>query len=177
LFASVTASLEVDAGRLRDVRDDVRRDALPRRDLGADAEPQALLAEVRAPRPAHDHRLDRVRARGDAQLAVAVERDRADVALVETVRAEQLVGRRLQLVDRVRNVHVQEARRVVQALHVLAEAEDRRPLRRVVAADALEDARAVVEPVDADVDLRVGPVDELAVHPDLLGLLHRALLG
>jgi hypothetical protein len=29
--------------------------------------------------------------------------------------------------------------------------------------------------VDADVDLRVGPVDELAVHPDLLGLLHRAI--
>ena len=29
---------------------------------------------------------------------------------------------------------------------------------------------AVVEAVRADVDLRVGPVDELAVHPDLLGL-------
>ena len=61
----------------------------------------------------------------------------------------------------------------MQALHVIAEAEHRRALRRVVAADALEDARAVVQAVDADVDLRVGPVDELAVHPDLLGLLHR----
>ena len=30
-----------------------------------------------------------------------------------------------------------------------------------------------MEPVDADVDFRVGPVDELAVHPDLVGLLHR----
>jgi hypothetical protein len=30
--------------------------------------------------------------------------------------------------------------------------------------------------VHADVDLRVGPVDELSVHPDLLGLLHGALL-
>ena len=64
----------------------------------------------------------------------------------------------------------------MQALHVLAEPEDGRPLRRVVAANALEDARAVVEAVHADVNLRVGPVDELAVHPDLLGLLHRALL-
>src|SRR5581483_3708209 len=37
-------------------------------------------------------------------------------------------------------------------------------------------AGSVVEAVDADVDLRIGPVDEVAVHPDLLGLLHRALL-
>ena len=53
------------------------------------------------------------------------------------------------------------------------EAEDRGALRRVVAANALEDPGAVVQAVDADVHLRVGPVDELAVHPDLLGLLHR----
>jgi hypothetical protein len=29
-----------------------------------------------------------------------------------------------------------------------------------------------VEPMGADVDLGVGPVDELPVHPDLLGLTH-----
>ena len=50
------------------------------------------------------------------------------------------------------------------------------PLRRVVAADALEDAGAVVEAVRADVDARVVPVDELAVHPDLLGRPARCLL-
>ena len=55
---------------------------------------------------------------------------------------------------------------------MVAQAEDRRAVRRVVAADALEYAGAVVEPVRGDVDLRVRPVDELAVHPDLLGLLH-----
>ena len=54
--------------------------------------------------------------------------------------------------------------------------EDRGPLRRVVAADPLEDAGAVVEAVRADVDARVVPVDELAVHPDLLGGLHARLL-
>ena len=47
------------------------------------------------------------------------------------------------------------------------------PFGGLVAADALEDAGAVVETVDADVNRRVRPVDELAVHPDLLGLLHR----
>ena len=55
-------------------------------------------------------------------------------------------------------------------------AEDRRALRRVVAADALEDAGAVVEAVRAHVDARVVPVDELAVHPDLLRGLHVRLL-
>ena len=57
---------------------------------------------------------------------------------------------------------------------MVGEPEDGRPLRRVVAADALEHAGAVVEAVRADVDARVVPVDELAVHPDLLGGLHVA---
>ena len=42
-----------------------------------------------------------------------------------------------------------------------------------VAADALEDSGAVVQAVRADVDPGVRPVHQLAVHPDLLGLLHR----
>ena len=79
--------VQVDAGRLRGVRDDVRRDPLPARDLRADARPERLLAEVGAPRPRHDRDLDRVPARRDAELAEAVEGDRADVALGEAVRA------------------------------------------------------------------------------------------
>ncbi len=166
--------VEVHARRLRGVRDDVRRHALPGRDLRADARLQALLTEVRRPRPAHDHDLDRVAARGDTELAVAVERDRPQVALGQPVRADQLVARRLELLDAERDLHVEELRRVVEALKVLVQAEDRRPFRCLVAADPFEDAGAVVQPVHADVDLRVGPVDELAVHPDLFGLLHRA---
>ena len=42
----------------------------------------------------------------------------------------------------------------------------------LVGADALEDPGAVVQAVRADVDRRVRPVHELAVHPDLLGLVH-----
>ena len=42
--------------------------------------------------------------------------------------------------------------------------------RRLVGPDAFEDAGAVVQPVRADVNRGVGPVHELAVHPDLLGL-------
>ena len=45
----------------------------------------------------------------------------------------------------------------------------------LVAADALEDAEAVVQRVRQDVDLGLVPGDELAVHPDLLDLVdHRA---
>src|SRR5207253_10568760 len=67
--------------------------------------------------------------------------------------------------------------RVVQALHVVAETEHGRAFGRVVAADALEHAGAVMEAVNPDMNLGVGPVDELAVHPDLLGLLHPRLLS
>ena len=169
--------VDVDAGGLRDVRDDVRRDALPGRDLGADAGLLGSLAEIRRPRPAHDHGLDRVATRRDAELAVAVERDRPDVALGEPVRADHLVAGGPQLVDRVRDLHVEQARRVVQPLDVVAEPEDRGALGRVVAANAFEDAGPVMQAVDADVNLGVGPVDELAVHPDLLGLLHHRLLS
>ena len=46
------------------------------------------------------------------------------------------------------------------------------PFVGLVAANPFEHAGAVVEPMGADVDRRVGPVDELAVHPDLVGLAH-----
>ena len=82
--------VEVDAGRLGHVRDRVRADPLPGRDLDADPVLHPLVAEVRAPGPAHDHGLDRVAGRGDAELAVAVEADRAQVALGQAVDADQL---------------------------------------------------------------------------------------
>src|SRR6476659_9355961 len=55
--------VQVDAGRLRDVRDRIRPDALPGRDHRPDARGLALLAEVGAPWVGHDHDLDRVRPR------------------------------------------------------------------------------------------------------------------
>ena len=55
---------------------------------------------------------------------------------------------------------------------MVGQAKDGRAGRRLVAADALEDARPVVQAVGADVDRRLIPVDELAVHPDVRGRLH-----
>src|SRR4029077_15037063 len=85
-------------------------------------------------------------------------------------------GRRLQLLDRVREFEVEKLRGPLQPLEVVGEAEDGRAAIGLVGADPLEDTRAVVQAVGADVDGRVGPVDQLAVHPDLLRLAHLRLV-
>jgi hypothetical protein len=77
-----------------------------------------------------------------------------------------------ELAGRVPERQVVELRRVREPIEVLAVAEDRRPAVGVIAADALEDPCAVVEPVAEYVDLGVVPCHELAVHPDPLTLLH-----
>ena len=71
-----------------------------------------------------------------------------------------------------RDRHVVELGRLEEAVEVVGVAEDRRADLGVVAADALEDAGAVVQAVREYVDLRVLPGDELAVHPDEVRLLH-----
>ena len=59
---------------------------------------------------------------------------------------------------------------------MLGQPEDGTAFRRLVRADSLEHAGAVVEAVRPDVDLRVGPVHELAVHPNLFEFLHEEFL-
>src|SRR6185437_5885282 len=71
-----------------------------------------------------------------------------------------------------RDRHVVELGRLEEAVDVVEVPEHRGADLGVVAADALEDARAVVEPVREYVNLRVLPLDELAVHPDEVRLLH-----
>ena len=67
-----------------------------------------------------------------------------------------------------------DVRRGEEPVDVLGEAEDGRAVRGLVAADPLEDPEPVVQRVGEHVDGRVLPVHELAVHPDLRGLLeHR----
>ena len=73
---------------------------------------------------------------------------------------------------RVGHGHVVELGRAQQPVDVLGVAEHRRPELGVVAADALEDAGAVVQAVRQDVDLRVLPGDEVSVHPDEVGGIH-----
>ena len=62
---------------------------------------------------------------------------------------------------------------------MVLEAEDRgAPVVGAVGADPLEGRGAVVEGVRQDVDFRVVPGDEPAVHPDVLKLFdHKVILG
>ena len=77
-----------------------------------------------------------------------------------------------ELVDRVLEWQVVEPRRRFQALEMVAMAKHGRALLGLVAADALEDPGAVVQPVGENMDLGVLPSDELAVHPDPFRLFH-----
>ena len=76
--------VHVVAGRLRQRRHRVVVVARPRRDLHAHALADRVVAEVRAPRPARDRHVDLARQRVEPHLAVAVVRDRPDVARRQT---------------------------------------------------------------------------------------------
>jgi hypothetical protein len=122
------------------VRDDVRADPFPGRDLRRDALRLAVLAEVRAPGKAQDHDVDGIAHRRHAEFSEAVESKRADVAGRIAVDRDDLVSRGPQLVERVREIHVEQPGRVLEASEVLLQTEDGRALGRVVAANALEHA-------------------------------------
>jgi hypothetical protein len=160
------------------VRDErLAADPTPGRDAGADAVGLALLAEVAAPLPGGQRDVDRRVEREQAHRAVAAVDQRADVAGALAVAADELEGRLAQLLRRVRDVHVVQRGGLEQPVDVLLVAEHRGALGLgVVAADALEDPGAVVQPVGEHVDLRVLPRDELAVHPDEVRCVHACLL-
>jgi len=61
---------------------------------------------------------------------------------------------------------VEDLRRAEEAIGVIAQAEDRRPLVGLVAAYPFEHAHAVVQRVREDVRGRVAPRHHLAVKPD-----------
>jgi hypothetical protein len=73
-----------------------------------------------------------------------------------------------QFVQGVRDVNHQDLATVEQALHVLAEAENRDAVGRLVGADSFKRSGAVVQRVAQHVCRRLLPINEHAVHPDLL---------
>jgi hypothetical protein len=63
-------------------------------------------------------------------------------------------------------VHAINLGGIQKPLHVLFQAEDRRPTLRVVASDTFEDARTVVENMRHHMHARVVPLNELAIMPN-----------
>ena len=179
-------AVDVLAGGLRRGGQRVLRVAAPAAHLHPDPLLQRILAEVGAPRPHRDRDVDGRLQRVHADLAVPTERERPDVARLQVVRADDLLRGVLHGLGREGDVQVVELRAAVQALEVLVQVPDGGAAYGLVSPDAFEDAAAVVQRVAEHVDLRVAPVHQLAVHPDLLDLgdrhrrtswCRRALIG
>ncbi len=104
-----------------------------------------LGPEVSAPGPRRDGDVHRRADRGHAHFLRAVERDRADVAGVVLVGAHDLLLRFDERFPAVGDLHHVDVGRVEQALGVVGEPEDRRPIDGLVGAHALEYREAVVQ--------------------------------
>ena len=105
-------------------------------------------------------------ARRHAQLVVAQPDQRAQVAAVQTIFAHDGLLGLFQLFGAEGHGHLEDLGRIQQAAGVLGQAEDGGADVGVVGAHALEHAQPVVQAVGQHVDLRVPPVDELAIEPD-----------
>ena len=130
-----------------------------------------IAGDVLAPGEVGDVDLDRRLQRVDAHLAIAAKGDGTDVAGRNAVRFNHVDDGSRKLLGGVRQRHAIDLRGVDQARHVLRQAEDSGAVRLGVAADTLEDRRAVVDHMRHDVDLRLVPGDELSVVPDVSGSL------
>jgi hypothetical protein len=96
----------------------------------------------------------------------AVEDERADVARLEVVALHAVDLGGIDLFPRERDLHPVDVRRVEEAVGVVAQAEDGGTVDCLVAADAFEDAHAVVQRMGQDVGGRLAPRHHLAVVPD-----------
>src|SRR4029079_11978099 len=108
----------------------------------------------------------------DPQVAHAARDHRADVAVGEAVGLERLFHRPAKLIPRERDLQADGLGAGVQALNVCLALED----LAVVNANSFEHAVAIEQAVVVDADLGVRLIDELAVEPDLEGLLCRRRL-
>src|ERR1700722_8781557 len=143
----------------------------PRRDTHVAA--FHLAAQILPPRIVDDVDLGRRVERIHAGLAVSPQHDRADIARPRAIVRDGVDHALDQLLAGVVHVDAVDLGGVEQPLHVLVGAENRRPGRQFVTADAFEDRRAVMHDMRHHVDGCVVPVNQLAIVPDLFGLLNR----
>src|SRR5665213_389682 len=127
---------------------------------------ERFVTEIAAPVPRDYEHLHRRIHTVDAHLLPCTNDDRAQVTVTQVVRVHRVSGRLDQCVDVVAQRHPVDAARVLEAPHVIVGAEDGGAVRRLVAANALEDARCVVDGVTHHVDGRVVPRYELTVAPN-----------
>ncbi len=113
-----------------------------------------------------DHDVHRAFSSGiEPHRLTAEECQRAHVARVATTRAHGVDDGLRERAGVPRELHPVHGRAGDQPVDVLAQAEDRRPLRRRVDADTFEHRRAVVQRVGERVQMQLIVVEQLAVEP------------
>jgi hypothetical protein len=167
------AGVEVLAGGLRSRREDVLVGALPGRDLDPDTGLHRVVPEVQPPGPHGDGHVDLRRQGVQAHLAVAPVHQRTDVADLHLVGADGGLDGIGDLLGRVGDLHVVDARGPKQPPDVVVQPKHGWAARGLVRPDPFEHAAAVVEPVGQDMHASVFPVHERPVHPDLVHRLNR----
>src|ERR1700751_1659662 len=163
--------IHVIGARLRHCRESVGGESRP----GGDADIAAgrIRGQTFSPRLVDDVDLSRRVERVHASLAVASQHNWPDVAGPHAVVGDHVAHGFNDVVAGEVHLDAINLRRIQQALRMFLGAENRRAARGRVAAHALNHRRAVVDDVRHHVDGRVVPANELAVVPDLVGLLNR----
>ncbi len=153
----------VEASRLRLAGDRPGVGPAPLGDLQADAPRAKRTVEVARPRPDRDGAVDRVLLRRNAHHLRAAPGDRAEIGVGEPGAGERLLlgGGDLVLAKRDLKPHRLSGRE--QAVGMGLTREDLAP----VGALPFEHGARIMQRVGQDVDLRVAPGHEHAVHPDL----------
>ena len=147
------------------------------RNAHADAGLQRFAAEVGAPGPGGDHHMRLGPGRVDAQFFVTEKNQRPHVGAVQTVARHDFAAGLSQRGAVERQIDGQDVGRILQPAQMLGQAKECRAGRRLVGADALETAVAVMQRVGEHGHFGLGGGQPLPVQPDqTVAVLHDVLL-
>ncbi len=165
-FHADELAVDVLTADLRHRRERVGRDAPPTADLHVDAALNRFAAEIATPLHREDDDVNRVLAPLNAERTRAAKCQRAHVAGVMSVAADQIDNRVVDVVLVEGHRHLGDLRGIEQAARVGFEPEYRRTLPGRVGANALKDARPIVQGVRRDVNSRLFPTNKLPISPN-----------
>ena len=151
-------------------RECIRGHAIPRRHADIDAVLHRLGTEIRAPLPRTDRDLDGAAGGIDAERTIAAVDDRTDVAFLEAVDRNQLEDRLIDFGRSVRRRHAVDLGRVEEPVGVFRQPENGGTILGLVAAQTLEDRRAIMHDMGQHMDSGVVPIDQCAIQPPVLSV-------
>ena len=122
------------------------------------------VAVVVAPFPRRHRHAYRVEVGGDAHhFPHATPGDGADIGIGETIGLQHGILRRFDLIDSIRDFHVEHPARGDQPFRMLAALEN----LAIVAPLTLKHRAGIVHRMGQDMHIGAAPIDQFAIHPDL----------